>query len=563
MKDDGCCGSTDSDRYRGGIDDLVLIITDAFSEKLTSHKTPKFDKLLKELHSIYESDNVELVVLYQQSLNRCIPMIGKELFRVIDAVFLFPWFIQETKVVGIFSTFLTNLTSIHPFFAHSAIDMLVGNLQYNRQQQYHPSYLEVHDLIKKILTIIPPIMPFLVNSLGESFPHASQDLKEQQVWLENVFMICDYLPTLRNRILELLIEKLIELDFCASEQQEQWKEMAEDCNDGRSKIDSLLYMLLEYLSSLAERKLLQDTFYALLISFERLLLCTFKSKHVQFFMYFICSLQADYSEVFLGMLVSNLIKPNSISNGDISKGITANYIASFVSRASFLDSASVIWSFLLLLEWTDSYLATYEEKLYNIEKHCVFFSVSQAILYVFCFRHKQILQDPDIWYQIQNSLSKLVNSTLNPLKVCLTSVVLEFARISAQYQLVYCFNILEKNRKIGSISNGSNETTLDLLTMFPFDPIDEQLMQECSKFFPKSLFITWGSSESCVGDGDGGCYELIDGITRDAPTPPNSCAPIGMDRGDKEEEVVGQLHKTSSFLLLNFDDYCFEDQLEI
>ena len=194
--------------------DLVIKIKAAFSEKLNSFRPQKFDEFCRNLQKIYESEDITQIVLHQRALNRCIPIVGKEFYKIIETVFMFRWFSQDSEVIKLFAIFLTNLVSIHPFFSHSAVNMLVENLQRNESQW---NYFEVHDLIKKILFIIPSITPYLISCLNDTFPHATQPLQDQEVWLENIFIICDYLPVLRNQILELVIEKLIEIDLLVGE----------------------------------------------------------------------------------------------------------------------------------------------------------------------------------------------------------------------------------------------------------------------------------------------------------------------------------------------------------
>ena len=564
--------------------DLVLRIKGAFNEKLNAYRPQRFEEFCTELQAIYEAEDLQQIVLFQNALNKCIPIVGKEFYKIIETVFMFRWFSHDTEIIKLFSTFITNLVSIHSFFSHSAVSMLIENLQWNETPC---NYFEVHDLLKRVLFIIPSITPYLISRINETFPHATQSIQAQEIWYENIFIICDYLPVLRNQILELVIEKLIEIDLSVGEIPIDYLEapspllapssdtedsMEIHCfNESRlesadekffefrqniSKIDSLLFLFLEYLRNLHQRKLLQDTFYSLLISFEKLLLSTFKSKFVQFFIYYICSLESEYSEVFLGMLISNLIKSNTIANNDVCKGISANYIASFVARASFLDSASIVWSFLLMLEWTDSYIASYEELLYIVEKHSVFFSICQSIFYIFCFRHEELLKEPNVWFKIQNSLSRMVNSALNPLKICLPIVVHEFARIAANYQLVYCFAVIEKNRKIGSYTSSIGySSTTDLLSMFPFDPISEY-SPKIGSFLPSSLFIEWKSEYS-----SGMPFEN-DYLYRNAPTPPNSCAPEAFADID-DECSLERAQKSSSYLLLNFNDAELDNVLDI
>ena len=88
----------------------------------------------------------------------------------------------------------------------------------------------------------------------------------------------------------------------------------------------------------------------------------------------------------------------------------------------------------------------------DIEAHAVFYAVCQAVMYIMCFRHADMLTDRKRHAKCQMlKLDRIVASQLNPLKVVLPSVVKEFATITRIYQVhihkklrvhVYAFAIL-------------------------------------------------------------------------------------------------------------------------
>jgi hypothetical protein len=55
----------------------------------------------------------------------------------------------------------------------------------------------------------------------------------------------------------------------------------------------------------------------------------------------------------------------------------------------------------------------------NVAGHAVFYTVCQAMMYMFCFRHKALLDTCGLTWVRRLRFSKIVSSNLNPLKVCI------------------------------------------------------------------------------------------------------------------------------------------------
>ncbi|CAL4218517.1 unnamed protein product, partial [Meganyctiphanes norvegica] len=112
----------------------------------------------------------------------------------------------------------------------------------------------------------------------------------------------------------------------------------------------------------------------------------------------------------------------------------------------------------------------------DIDIHAPFYYACQTIFYVFAFRYKEYTQNKTKLELAKSlNLGHLVNSKLNPLRMCTPAVVSNFASITRHYDLVYCYTIMENNKRntaaLPSTSIHGSSTTTDSLEMFfPFDP---------------------------------------------------------------------------------------------
>lgn len=82
----------------------------------------------------------------------------------------------------------------------------------------------------------------------------------------------------------------------------------------------------------------------------------------------------------------------------------------------------------------------------------------------------------DITFLESLNMGRIITSKLNPLKVCQSAVVQNFAAVTRNYQLVYCYTVIEHNSRtkipvIYQSEQGSVVTSDNILdAIFPFDP---------------------------------------------------------------------------------------------
>jgi RNA polymerase I-specific transcription initiation factor RRN3 len=133
------------------------------------------------------------------------------------------------------------------------------------------------------------------------------------------------------------------------------------------------------------------------------------------------------------------------------------------------------------------------------------------MFYVVVFRHKEFEAVPWGMEFLQKlNFDRLISTRLNPLKLCLPSVVEKFAQITKQMELVFCYSIMEHNKRvIIDVTNTlqmpeakklkahlSVNSLLD--SFFPFDPY---CLKRSHKFV-KSHYVEWTEEDDSSSESD-------------------------------------------------------------
>jgi len=301
------------------------------------------------------------------------------------------------------------------------------------------------------------------------------------------------------------------------------------------KLDSSLALLFEFLKSCQSEEI-KAIFSHLLQTFEKTILPTFRSRSVPFLIFYASSLDSSLPDVFLGFLMKRLYhvfddpadgrKKSSASTASLLTVLTASYIGSYVSRARFLPESLVRLSFDMLLTWSLRFIGDLPNHMKSgrgvkalrvgtnliSERVAVFYAVSQAIMYILCFRHKILIQDAPNRHEAltnyRNFILPILQSSLNPLKWCMSAVVEEFVRLSEFYNLIDCRQIIEKSSRRSAppaqtsqssemiseeafgprVTDKTGSFLGDLDSYFPFDPL---ILTSCSSFITPEIYLGW------------------------------------------------------------------------
>lgn len=411
---------------------------------------------------------------------------------------------------------------------------MIGQINAEDRKIFH----YVHRIIKAIVILVPASHEMLTPLLANGFPYMIKNEHHQACYFLNLLFITQYIPDFRKAILEILIDKMIRIDVHSPKQDILDAESEKDDNEESFKqgctedtifemdvstdnvngvktlnengdvdmtkvneeekdetdlamshelgnlLDVMMNAMLSYIHDLCYANVgeldwdsTKKLYKELLFIFNKLILPTHASCHVQFIMFYICSFRSALCEGFLDYLWKRVTDPNT---PPILRQSAVSYFGSYLARATYISVNTVATCLQIMLGWLHRYIDSQdgsERSFPDISLHGPFYSVCQASFYVFAFRHKELLEMPQ-GYTVVKSLNfeRIVASSLNPLRFCLPVVVRNFASIARNYQLAYCFTIIEKNNRAAlqmvtrNPAHAILHTKNALDSFFPFDP---------------------------------------------------------------------------------------------
>ncbi|XP_032125515.1 RNA polymerase I-specific transcription initiation factor RRN3 [Sapajus apella] len=531
-------------RFGGTVTEVLL--------KYKKGETNDFELLKNQLLDPDIKD--DQIINWLLEFRSSIMYLTKDFEQLISIILRLPWLNRSQTVVEEYLAFLGNLVSAQTVFLRPCLSMIAshfvpprviikeGDVDVSDSDDEDDNLPANFDTCHRALQIIARYVPstpwFLMPILVEKFPFVRKSERTLECYVHNLLRISVYFPTLRHEILELIIEKLLKLDVSASRQdiEDAEETAAQTCGGTDSteglfnmdedeetehetradperldqmvhpvaeRLDILMSLLLSYMKDVCyvdgkiDNSKTKDLYRSLISIFDKLLLPTHASCHVQFLMFYLCSFKLGFAEAFLEHLWKKLQDP---SNPAIIRQAAGNYIGSFLARAKFIPLITVKSCLDLLVNWLHIYLHNQDsgtKAFCDVALHGPFYSACQAVFYTFVFRHKQLLSGnlkEGLQYLQSLNFERIVMSQLNPLKICLPSVVNFFAAITNKYQLVFCYTIIERNNRqmlpvIRSTAGGDSVQTCTnpLDTFFPFDPC----VLKRSKKFIDPIYQIW------------------------------------------------------------------------
>ncbi|XP_054309613.1 RNA polymerase I-specific transcription initiation factor RRN3-like isoform X2 [Pongo pygmaeus] len=531
-------------RFGGTVTEVLL--------KYKKGETNDFELLKNQLLDPDIKD--DQIINWLLEFRSSIMYLTKDFEQLISIILRLPWLNRSQTVVEEYLAFLANLVSAQTVFLRPCLSMIASHFVPPRviikegdvdvsdsddeDDNLPANFGTCHRALQIIARYVPSTPWFLMPILVEKFPFVRKSERTLECYVHNLLRISVYFPTLRHEILELIIEKLLKLDVNASRQDiedaeetatqtcggtdsteglfnmDEDEETEHETKAGPERLDQMVHPVAEcldilmslvlsymkdvcYVDGQVDNGKTKDLYRDLINIFDKLLLSTHASCHVQFFMFYLCSFKLGFAEAFLEHLWKKLQDP---SNPAIIRQAAGNYIGSFLARAKFIPLITVRSCLDLLVNWLHIYLNNQDsgtKAFCDVALHGPFYSACQAVFYTFVFRHKQLLSGnlkEGLRYLQSLNFERIVMSQLNPLKICLPSVVNFFAAITNKYQLVFCYTIIERNNRqmlpvIRSTAGGDSVQTCTnpLDTFFPFDPC----VLKRSKKFIDPIYQVW------------------------------------------------------------------------
>ncbi|KAJ4962749.1 hypothetical protein NE237_022688 [Protea cynaroides] len=263
------------------------------------------------------------------------------------------------------------------------------------------------------------------------------------------------------------------------------------------KLDNLMVLTCQHLESCYDEGRLTKVFDTLLHSFRITILNAYKSKFAQFVMFYACSLDPGSCAVNFANLLSDLFLCET--HPPLTRMSAAAYLGSYLARAKFLSTSLIAYMLKRLVGWCYNYIQIHggEVKSISPQAHRIFYSGCQVVMYVLCFRMSSMVDVPPLKSQLfQMPLEQILHHPLDPLKVCLPSIVKEFlrqakaARLFTVSENFFSSDLLESD---SSKAFGGRER-LDMF--FPFDPC---LLKNCDRFI-RPNFVYWSMVRTTYDD---------------------------------------------------------------
>jgi RNA polymerase I-specific transcription initiation factor RRN3 len=204
--------------------------------------------------------------------------------------------------------------------------------------------------------------------------------------------------------------------------------------DTITTLDALMTTIFHYLEPLFPTNAYpslesEHLFDSLLGTFLNNILPTYHSRHAQFFVFKTSQSHSLFLDKFLGLLIERSLDP-SLPN--IARQASSAYLASFIARAKSLTPQTV----KIVVEMLCVFLSRVLEDM-PITPSGKFipggvagnkgldgvYAVFQAVIYIYCFRWRELREDVDeetgeqAWLPQLNVIQRMAWSSLNPLAV--------------------------------------------------------------------------------------------------------------------------------------------------
>ncbi|XP_071765957.1 RNA polymerase I-specific transcription initiation factor RRN3 [Centroberyx gerrardi] len=474
------------------------------------------------------------IINWLQEFRNCVTQLSKDHEQLIYTILRLPWVGRSPAVVEEYLAFLSNLVSAQTVYLCACLKMVVSHFTPKRvkiceggvdisdsddeDENLPRNFDQCHQALQVITRYVPSTSRFLMPILHENFPFVQKSSRTLECYVHNLLRVTVYIPSIRRDVLEVIIGKMLKLDVSASrseieevEENAMQNQSAEECTEEglfdmdedvpadktsrigamthpvAERLDTLMAVLLAYIKDVChvngclDVERTKELYRDLLNVFDKLILPTHASCHVQYTLFYLCSFRLALAEAFLDHLWKILQSP---SQPAVLRQAAAGYLGSFLARANFIPVATVRACLDLLLSWIHRYIDSQDssgrQACCDINLHGPFYTTCQAVFYTLIFRHRAILEGnmkKGLAYLQSLNLERVVMCQLNPLKVCLPSVTNMFAAITRKYQVVFCYTLIERNNRhvlpvVRSSTGGdcitTNTNPLD--SFFPFDP---------------------------------------------------------------------------------------------
>jgi len=423
---------------------------------------------------------------------------GQGVESLVTELLKLSWADKEDSVAETYTSFLSNLVSACPCYTRPVVRSLFSLFKpkgdVDERETDSLIFRRAHTALEAILEVSPVgARDEVLKQMDRSFPFFKAPAHRQVCYVSALLQMTSYVADSHQIILSTIVEKMVKIDAHLNREYIEEYLRLEESQEGEGEdplvlsLDLLMKLMLTFIKENTHTKgefdgvkaeSVGECFIQIYISH---LLPTHNIVHTQYLLFYLANLSSGLCARFLAATWRIFSSPNSAS---ILRQTAMSYLASFLSRSNIVTTPQVLGHLTKLTAWVHSYVRNREQEgqlldfMYtDLARHGPFYAASQAIFYIFAFRHQELVSSPNRLKIIQGlAWHSLVACSLNPLRVCLPGVVRNFSACARHYQLAYCQAVIERNNRInlpvvGSLSSTSQDSKPLLLDcFFPFDP---------------------------------------------------------------------------------------------
>uniref|UniRef100_A0AC34RT19 Uncharacterized protein n=1 Tax=Panagrolaimus sp. JU765 TaxID=591449 RepID=A0AC34RT19_9BILA len=307
------------------------------------------------------------------------------------------------------------------------------------------------------------------------------------IYLKNMIVVADRCSTLAQELWVIVIEKLLQIDAIISRStrdatnryvsdetslfvmeeddiriDETKKQLEVELTD---KLDKCMTLILarisknrkkikgectkdavQWIKNLDFDDNLDSLFEQFWPAFVETTLQAHDVQSVPFIWFYFCSFEEKYLNFMLRILWNLVAMPSFAPNEWKKSQNAANFLGAFIARSNYVSFDKAFSWMKKMADWCNEYInaAGLRKNVEGCLQHGTFYSVVQALLFVFSFRYKEFVENDCVKEVIQNwGLQRIIHSQFQPLRFISRIIALGFTTISRQLQIVYCFHILD------------------------------------------------------------------------------------------------------------------------
>jgi RNA polymerase I-specific transcription initiation factor RRN3 len=538
------------------------------------------------------------VRIYLQALLANVSLLNKNCNTLVNTVLLSEWIGRGDAYFQLYTKFLGNLAASQGGYLSKILQMLVdllGPQKTRRLPDCRPvRQPRIHQRVLQTLRYITQLIPVASGSLAEaikrrlSFDFAKHE--ERLTFIKNFMDLIEFVPELSTDILNSIMAELVKLDVsiqaemddnedaedvimhhisssqtlvAAASQQLPGTPLRSDEEDYDSttsesdiededlpedevrrrklkadikQVDLIMDMLFQYYSQ-QSAKSSSATMNQLLSQFDNIILPTYRSRHTQFLIFHFAQTSPIFVDQFVTSCIEKLLDPHQ---SQYARHAAAAYFSGFVGRGVHVSPTVVTDCIELLCDQLTT-LRTQLEPLCrgpNLKRYGDFYATFQAILYIFCFRWRDLassheddddsdFDDDDItesFYfsdKLRSALTAAIFSPLNPLRVCTPVIVEQFAKLAHSLDFMFLHSKIASNQHV-RLHTTQHQRTISQLDInapdlgseggtlagdngvmegyFPYDPYELPI----SRHWVQQEYVAWKGipGEKVVEDSD-------------------------------------------------------------